>query len=179
MDFVETSIVDSYCIQPKIMEDKRGCFVKTFHKDRFLKYGLETSFCESYYTVSKKGVLRGLHFQAPPDEHAKLVYCVEGRVLDALVDLRLSSQTYGKYFVVELDAKQARILYVPPGVAHGFYVLSERAIMLYDVSSVYSPDHDTGILWDSVNIPWPDGNPNISDRDSQLIHFDKFQSPFK
>lgn len=168
-----------YEIKPEIIDDDRGQFVKIFHKDFYVQNHLENNYSEEYYSISNRGVLRGLHFQIPPHEHVKLVYCVEGCVFDAVVDLRKNSTTYGKYETFELSSKKANMLYIPPGLAHGFYVLSERAIMVYKISTVYSPKHDTGILWNSANIPWPDKNPVISKRDSQFIEFDQFQSPFK
>ena len=164
---------------PDIYNDNRGLFVKTFQKNIFRDFGLEFDFEEEYYSCSKKGVLRGLHFQLPPHEHSKLVYCIEGNVFDAVVDLRINSMTYGEYVTVELSAKKANMLYVPPGLAHGFYVLSKRATMVYKVSTVYSPKYDTGILWNSTGIPWPDKNPIISKRDSQFLKFEQFKSPFK
>ena len=179
MDLIPTSLESCFSIHPKILEDGRGRFVKTFHKEIFLELGLQTFFPEEYYSVSSKGVLRGLHFQLPPQECAKLVYCVQGCVFDAVLDLRRSLPTFGEYYTLELDADKANMLYIPPGLAHGFYVLSERATMVYKVSTVYSPKHDTGILWNSVEIPWPDKNPIISARDSKFIEFDQFQSPFK
>jgi len=126
-------------LSPDVYNDNRGLFVKTFQKNIFRDFGLEFDFEEEYYSCSKKGVLRGLHFQLPPHEHSKLVYCIEGNVFDAVVDLRINSMTYGEYVTVELSAKKANMLYVPPGLAHGFYVLSKRATMVYKVSTVYSP----------------------------------------
>ena len=179
MKIVHNAIGGCYSIYPEIGKDKRGRFVKTFHKDIFAGLGLETSFSEDYYSASKKGVLRGLHFQIPPREYSKLVYCAEGCVFDAVVDLRKNSETYGKYETFELDAKKGIVLYMPPGMAHGFYVLSERAIMVYKASTAYSPEHDTGILWNSIGVLWPDDNPIISERDSQFIEFRQLKSPFK
>ncbi len=132
-------------ITPQIFKDERGMFVKTFHKDVFKEHGLETGFVEEYYSFSCKGVLRGLHFQLPPKDHVKLVYCVSGEVLDAVVDLRVGSPTYGQFELFEVSAEKANMIYIPKGLAHGFYVESENAIMMYKVTTVYSPDHDTGL----------------------------------
>ncbi len=179
MKLVPTSLAQTYVVETARFKDERGVFVKTFHEKTFRELGLETSFPEEYYSVSRKKVLRGLHFQVPPHQHTKLVYCVAGSVFDAVLDLREHSHTYGKYETFELDEDSANALYVPPGLAHGFYALSEKAIMLYKVSTAYSPEHDTGILWNSIDIPWPDTDPVISERDRQLAEFDKFVSPFK
>jgi dTDP-4-dehydrorhamnose 3,5-epimerase len=114
----------------------------------------------------------------PPMDHVKMVYCVHGEVLDVVVDLRKGSPSFGTYELFELNDEKANIIYIPKGVAHGFYVLSQQAIMVYHVSTVYSPQHDSGILWNSLDIPWPDQNPIVSERDQRLIPFSKFISPF-
>ena len=176
---IKTLIPECYEIQPEMLYDERGQFVKIFNKDFYVQNNMEYKYSEEYYSISHKGVLRGLHFQIPPYEHIKLVYCVEGFVFDAVVDLRKNSPTYGKYDTFKLDAEKANMLYIPSGLAHGFYVLSERAIMVYKVTTVYSSEHDTGILWNSADIPWPDKSPILSERDGQFIEFDQFRSPFK
>jgi len=162
----------------EVFKDERGSFVKIFHQDVFQEYGLEIYYAEEYYSFSHKGVLRGLHFQLPPMDHVKLVYCVSGKVLDAVVDLRVGSPTYGEFETFELSAEKANMIYIPKGLAHGFYVLSESAIMMYKVTIVYSPEHDRGIRWNSVGIPWPDEKPIISKRDSEFPDFKDFKSPF-
>jgi dTDP-4-dehydrorhamnose 3,5-epimerase len=178
MRILDTSIPGCYELFPDVLQDERGFFVKTFHKDVFADHCLTTQFAEEYYTYSKQGVLRGLHFQVPPMHHVKLVYCVDGSVLDAVVDLRIGSPTFGKYATFELSRQKANIIYLPAGLAHGFYVLSSSAVLLYKVSTVYSPTHDSGILWNSAGIPWPNTNPIISKRDSGFMSLDKFKSPF-
>jgi len=178
MEINKCSVVGCYEILPNVYRDERGVFVKTFHKQTFEVFGLDTTFDECFYSSSKKGVLRGMHFQTPPHEYAKLVYCVEGKVFDAVFDLRKTSATYGKYEIVELDSSKANMLYIPPGLAHGFYTLTERSIMVYKVSAMYSFEHDTGLLWNSLGIPWPDENPIMSDRDRQFLPFHQFHNPF-
>jgi len=168
-----------YEVCPKIFTDERGLFVKTFHHDLFAAHGLETRFAEEYYSFSRQRVLRGLHFQLPPRDHVKLVYCVAGEVLDAVVDLRVGSPTYGTHETIVLSARKANMLYIPAGVAHGFYVTGESALMMYKVTTVHSPEHDAGILWDSVGIPWPDAHPVVSGRDSGFVPFAAFVSPFR
>lgn len=176
MHIQETTIPGCFEITPPVFTDERGSFVKTFHHDMFHQHGLETDWREEYYSVSRKGVLRGLHFQLPPHDHAKLVYCPAGRVLDAVVDLRRNSPTYGQHLLTELCAEKANMLYIPKGLAHGFYALSESATMMYKVSSVYAPSHDAGILWSSLGIPWPDMLPTVSERDSRFPMFSAFDS---
>lgn len=174
----KTTIPSCFHITPLTVKDKRGFLVKIFQQEYFYRKGLGTSFQEEYYTISKKRVLRGLHFQIPPYDHTKIVHCLSGKVIDVVVDLRIDSPTYGKYTMFTLDAKKGNMIYVPKGLAHGFYVLSKQAIMLYKVTTAYSPKHDKGILWNSVNIPWPDSHPIISSRDNKLIPFSEFKSPF-
>lgn len=166
-------------IVPAVFRDGRGAFVKTFHHDLFAAQGLVTEWKEEFYSVSRKGVLRGLHFQLPPHDHAKLVYCTDGEVLDAVVDLRKGSPTFGYSITKELKASTGNMLYIPSGLAHGFYVLSSSATMMYKTSTVHAPSHDSGIRWDSAGIAWPDEAPVVSERDSWLATLAEFNSPFK
>jgi dTDP-4-dehydrorhamnose 3,5-epimerase len=179
MEFVKTPIPGCFRLLPRKLCDDRGVFVKTFNVDIFRGQNLESVFAEEYYSVSHKGVLRGLHFQLPPMDHIKLVYCIEGSVLDVVLDLRVGSPTYGQHALFELSAENGEILYIPRGLAHGFYTLSDDAIMVYKVSSIYSKEHDTGILWNSIDAPWPDQNPVISVRDQGFLKLSDFNSPFK
>lgn len=178
VDIRKTIISGCYELLPLIRSDERGAFVKTFHKGTFIKHGLETEFAEEYYSVSTKSVLRGLHFQIPPHDHTKMVYCVDGEVVDVVVDLRVGSSTYGQFAMFNLNSDKANMIYIPQGMAHGFYVCSEKAILLYKVSTEYSPEHDAGILWNSVGIPWPMNTPLLSSRDDSFITFERFISPF-
>ena len=178
MKVMEAELPGCFELQPNVRGDARGCFVKTFHKTNFMKLQLPTEFKEEYYSVSRKGVLRGLHFQLPPMDHEKLVYCVVGKVLDVAVDLRKDSPTYGKYHLFTLDAEKGNMAYLPKGMAHGFYTLSETATMMYKVTSEYAPAQDSGILWNSVGIPWPDENPILSERDQKFVALKDFVSPF-
>jgi dTDP-4-dehydrorhamnose 3,5-epimerase len=165
-------------LQPKVFDDDRGRFVKIFHESEFKTLGLEMTFREEYYSVSHKNVIRGLHFQLPPMDHCKLVCCVSGEALDAVVDLRVGSPTYGQYALFEISDTKANCIYIPKGMAHGFCAMSERVTMLYKVTTVYSQAHDTGILWDSAGIPWPRNNVIVSSRDRRFSALDQFVSPF-
>jgi len=171
-------ILGCFEIQPHVMNDARGRFVKVFHKDAFAKLGLETNFVEEYYSRSSQGVIRGLHFQTPPVDHVKMVYCVHGRVMDVVLDLRVGSPTFGKYATFELSASKANCIYIAQGIAHGFCTLSEDALMVYRASTVHSVEHDSGIRWDSLHIPWPTISPVISVRDQSWPAFADFKSPF-
>jgi dTDP-4-dehydrorhamnose 3,5-epimerase len=178
IDLKESLIHGCFEVQPKVFQDERGTFVKTFHVDVFSKMGLQTKWAEEYYSISRKGVLRGLHFQLPPYDHEKLVYCVAGSVMDVVVDLRCGSPTYGQSTMVELSSKMANMVYIPRGLAHGFYTISENATMMYKVSTVYAPSHDYGILWSSVEFDWTDRDPILSKRDSKFPPLSAFTSPF-
>lgn len=165
-------------LQPKVFDDVRGRFVKVFHEQAFAAQGLETNFAEEYYSLSHRDVVRGLHFQLPPMDHVKMVYCVQGEVLDAVVDLRVGSPTYGQHALFELNATKANSIYIPKGMAHGFCARSNQAIMIYKVSTIYSPAHDAGVLWNSVGIQWPTNEAILSVRDNGFPSFDDFVSPF-
>lgn len=172
-----TKIPDCFELLPRAHTDLRGKFVKVFHQDFFAQNGFETHFMEEYYSVSRKAVIRGMHFQLPPREHVKLVYCVKGEVLDVVLDLRKESPTYGQYEVVTLSADISNCVYIPKGLAHGFCAISET-VLVYKVSTTYSPDHDAGILWNSFGMAWPVASPIISVRDQSFPAFDVFESPF-
>ncbi len=180
MSFIKKDTPVSGCFEllPKVHKDKRGTFVKIFHAPGFKKLGLEGTFTEEFYSVSSKGVLRGLHFQAPPAAHIKLVCCLEGEVLDAVLDLRKRSRTYGKAFTIKLNAEKSNMLYIPKGCAHGFYSLSANSLMLYRTSTVHSVENDAGILWNSAGIKWPARKPVISPRDAAFPELGDFKSPF-
>ena len=174
--FRETSIPGCLEIELPVSRDKRGSFTKSFRRDWWHQAGLKTEFLEEYHTLSGRGVLRGLHFQLPPRAVAKLVYCPWGEVLDAVVDLRSGSPAYGRHQLFDL---KDTALYLPRGLAHGFYVLSDSALMVYKVSDYYAPELDAGILWDSAGIPWPDEKPLISNRDAGFPDLKDFKTPFR
>lgn len=178
IEFIGTEIIGCFQLWPRLLDDSRGRFVKIFHKGHFLNHGLSIDFSEEYYSRSFRGVVRGMHFQSPPHEHIKMVYCVDGDVFDVVVDLRVGSPTYGRSATFNLSAKNGGCLYIPKGLAHGFCVTSEEATLVYKVGTTFSPDHDSGIRWDSIGVDWPVDDPIISDRDSRLEVLDRFKSPF-
>jgi len=173
------SLAGCYELFPSVRRDARGLFVKTFHEEIYSAAHLATRFAEEYYSISKRRVLRGLHFQVPPHEHAKLVYCTHGEVLDVVVDLRVGSPTFSRHQIFQLGGRRRNILYIPVGFAHGFYVMSASATLVYKTTSVHSEDHDRGVRWDSAGIPWSDPDPIVSDRDRSLPPLPEFQSPFR
>lgn len=174
---LETGIADCYELQPIVRADSRGKFVKTFHTEYFAENGLETSFPEQYYSVSRKGVLRGMHFQLPPHAHSKIVYCTSGTILDVALDLRAGSSTYAQHISLKISADKGNMLYLPEGLAHGFYSVTE-ATVAYNVGTVYNPESDAGILWSSIGMDWPNTNPDLSERDTTFPSLNEFQSPF-
>lgn len=171
----------SGCLEliPEVKSDSRGQFFKTFHSDVFAGHGLENRFLEEYFSWSKAGVIRGMHFQTPPHEHTKIVSCLFGSVTDVVVDLRKGSPTFGKAIQLTLSAKQANMLYIPVGFAHGFGVLEGEALMHYKVSSLYAPENDAGIRWDSLGIDWGIKNPILSERDQGFKSLEIYDSPFR
>lgn len=178
MTFKTTKISGLFILECRRFEDARGTFVKTFHEGIFADQGISFASREEFYSSSRKGVLRGMHFQTPPAQHAKLVTCLSGAVLDVAVDLRKGSETYGQWEAVELSAANHLAFYIPEGLAHGFLSLQEESLMHYAVSSVHSPNEDSGILWNSFGFEWPSGAPLISTRDASFPALADFESPF-
>lgn len=174
----ETGINGCFEVQPRLFDDARGRFVKVFHKDEFTKLGLETEFAEEYYSHSTGGVIRGMHFQNPPSDHVKVVYCVHGEVQDVVLDLRKGSPTYGQSVAIRLSAQQGNFIYIPKGLAHGFCATSESAILVYKVSTVYDPKSDSGVLWNSFGYAWETSKPILSERDANFAPLNQFVSPF-
>jgi dTDP-4-dehydrorhamnose 3,5-epimerase/CDP-3, 6-dideoxy-D-glycero-D-glycero-4-hexulose-5-epimerase len=165
-------------LQPNVFSDHRGVFVKTYHENLFRELGASFQPKEEFFSVSKKDVVRGMHFQLPPAAHDKLVYCPVGSVLDVVLDLRRSLPTYGRFITRELSATNHEMLFIPVGCAHGFVALEDNTFMVYQTSTVHSPAHDAGILWGSFGFNWPVKNPVLSERDSRFPKFGEFQSPF-
>ncbi|AWB33041.1 dTDP-4-dehydrorhamnose 3,5-epimerase [Orrella marina] len=178
MKLTPTVLSGCFRVHPFISKDDRGAFVKTFHSMRFAELGLPTMWHEEYYSSSRKGVIRGMHFQTPPNDHEKLVYCIHGKVLDVVLDLRKESATYGQCTSVELDSTYGHGLIIPKGMAHGFLALSDDALLAYKVTSVYAPSNDLGIRWDSFGFEWGIDKPVISERDHNHPMLKDFSSPF-
>ncbi|MCG5238956.1 dTDP-4-dehydrorhamnose 3,5-epimerase family protein [Azospirillum doebereinerae] len=177
-DFEEQEIPGLFRLRPKVFSDHRGCFVKNVHANMFAEHGLKHDFAEQFYSVSHKGVLRGLHFQRPGHDHEKLVFCTRGKILDVVFDMRRGSPTYGRSASFVLDGGFCDQIYIPRGLAHGFYVVSDTATVHYNVTTVHSPQHDAGIHWSSVADAFPDANPVVSERDASHPRWDDFVTPF-
>tara|TARA_X000000950_G_C13772600_1_gene601630 strand:+ start:95 stop:649 length:555 start_codon:yes stop_codon:yes gene_type:complete len=182
MKFNKTELPDVYILEPSIFVDKRGYFFESFNLNKFEKNIYPIKFTQDNESKSSKGVLRGLHFQKPPFDQAKLLRCIQGEVLDIALDIRKKSKTYGKHISVLLSDKNKRQLFIPRGFAHGFFVLSDTATFAYKVDNIYAPDYDAGIRWNDkdLNIKWgvQDKEVIISEKDSQLPFFSELESPF-
>jgi len=180
MKINKTFIEDLLIIEPQLFKDDRGFFYESYNKNNLDKV-INIVFVQDNESKSDKGVIRGLHFQAPPFEQTKLVRCISGNILDVAVDLRTSSKTYGKFFSIELSSENNKQLFVPKGFAHGFQVLSETAIVNYKVDNFYNPKSDSGIIWNDkdLSIDWNlDIKPILSDKDLKLISVNDLKSPF-
>ena len=175
-----TGLAGLVVLEPRVFTDLRGTFVKTFHATAFRELGLDFVPREEYFSTSHKNVVRGMHFQVPPADHAKLVYCVTGAVLDVVLDLRRNSPTCGGTFAGELSETNRRSLFIPTGFAHGFLALTDHALMVYKTSTVHDPACDRGIHWQSFGFAWPLGGaaPILSPRDEALPPLAEFKSPF-
>lgn len=159
-------------------EDDRGWFLKLFQADAIITAGGDPKVAEVFISVSHRGVVRGLHFQTPPEHHAKTVVCLAGRAFDVVVDLRRSSPTEGQAATFRLDGDAPARLHVPAGLAHGFQALVDGTVLAYVTSTGHAPTHDQGIRWDSVGVEWPLAPAAISERDSSFSQLDGFASPF-
>jgi dTDP-4-dehydrorhamnose 3,5-epimerase/CDP-3, 6-dideoxy-D-glycero-D-glycero-4-hexulose-5-epimerase len=169
MKKIETGFEGLVIIKSNVFEDERGLFLKTFNETIFKSLGLETNFKERYYSVSKRNVIRGMHFQTPPYDHVKLVNVIAGRILDVVVDLRENSKTYKQVFNVCLDAYKGEMLYIPSGFAHGFKSLDDDTIVEYFQTTEYAPNNDEGIHYNSIEFDWKCSFPIVSDRDSNFL----------
>ena len=182
MNFIETKILDVIIIEPTVFGDERGYFLESYNQKKFEEVVEKISFVQDNESKSSKGVLRGFHFQKPPFEQAKLVRCIEGKVLDVAVDIRKNSKTYGQHVAVLLSGKNKRQLFVPRGFAHGFLVLSDSATFAYKVDNTYAPEFEAGIRWNDkeLNIQWgmENGEVMVSEKDAELPFFSEFESPF-
>lgn len=182
MKVKQTSISGLVVIEPKVFYDSRGYFFESYNQNLFIKKLGNFKFVQDNESKSFKGVLRGFHFQKPPFEQAKLIRCVEGKVLDLALDLRKNSTTYGKYEKVILSGDNKKQFLIPRGFAHAFLVLSETAIISYKVDNLYAPQSESGVIWNdpSLLIDWviDESKLIISERDKNLSLLKDIESPF-
>jgi dTDP-4-dehydrorhamnose 3,5-epimerase len=167
LQLIPTALKDVVILEPKVFGDERGFFLEAYNEATFKSLGLPTHFMQDNHSGSRKGVLRGLHYQLTRPQ-GKLVRALRGEIFDVAVDLRRGSPQYGQWFGVELSAENKRMLWIPPGFGHGFLVLSDFAEVAYKATELYSPHSERSIVWNdpAIGIRWPlDGEPALSDKD--------------
>jgi len=174
LKFIPTGLADAWVIELDRMEDQRGYFARSFCSDEFAAQGLRSTFvqCNVSYNA-RRGTLRGMHFQAPPHEEAKLVRCTRGAVYDVIIDIRLKSNTYMRWAAFDLTADNSRMLYVPEGFAHGFQTQADGSELFYQMAQRYVPDAARGIRWNdpAFGIRWPLPDPVVSARDAAYADY--------
>ena len=178
MNLIQTKLPGCFIIEPKVFGDDRGFFLETFHVSRYKQMlGISSPFVQDNYSRSSKHVLRGLHFQKTKQQ-GKLVRVVRGEVYDVAVDIRRESPTFGQWESIILSEENKKQLWIPPGFAHGFLVLSESADFEYKCTDYYDPSDEGSILWNDsdLNIPWPVDKPMVSEKDSKANSFAELQS---
>jgi len=180
MEFEKCNIDGLIILKPTIFGDDRGHFYESYNKEVFNKNGIDVAFVQDNQSLSHKGVLRGLHFQAPPYEQGKLVRVIQGSVLDVALDIRKNSPTYGQHFSITLSGKNHYQFWIPPGFAHGFVTLEDHTIFCYKCTGPYHKDSEGSVLWNDpqLNIKWGIENPIISEKDKYAKNFNSFKSPF-
>ena len=171
MEFEQTEIPEVILVKPKVIEDHRGYFMESYHIEKFQIGGIDCTFVQDNIIKSVQNTLRGLHFQVKYPQ-AKLLRCVKGKVFDVAVDIRQDSPSYGQWVGEELSEDNKYQLFIPEGFAHGYYVMSETAEIIYKCSKIYHPEDEQGIRWNDsdIAIEWPTIDPILSDRDSKLSY---------
>ena len=176
MIFTETKLKGAYVVEPKIVEDERGFFARTWDQKEFERIGLNSKLVQCNISFNKKkGTLRGMHYQLSPYQEAKLVRCTRGTIYDVIIDLKPESKTFTEWFGIELSEKNCKMLYIPEGFAHGFQTLQDDAEVFYQMSEFFRPDYARGIRWDdeTFQIKWPLKPTVISKKDSSYELFNK------
>jgi dTDP-4-dehydrorhamnose 3,5-epimerase len=174
MKVEKTTIPDVLILTPKVFDDERGFFLESYNQNIFKDAGISLEFVQDNHSKSSQGVIRGLHFQKKKPQ-GKLVRCIQGEILDIVVDIRLNSLTFGSVLTVKLNQENKKQVWVPTGLAHGFSVLSETAEFLYKVTDFYDPEDEAGIRWNDPDlaIDWQVKNPQLAKKDQDLPLFQK------
>ncbi len=169
-EFISTTFDGVMLIEPKSFTDNRGEFSELYKQSDFVQKGLNKPFVQTNFSVSKKGVLRGLHFQINSHAQAKLLYVVSGSAFDVAVDIRKDSPSYGKWISVTLSSEKRNMIYIPEGFAHGVLALEDNTKLMYNCTAEYSSEHERGIVWNdpAIAIAWPIKNPVIAERDANF-----------
>jgi dTDP-4-dehydrorhamnose 3,5-epimerase len=180
MEITESKLKGLFVIKPRVFEDARGYFFESYNRNDFLKHGLDLDFVQDNQSLSQKGVLRGLHFQAPPHAQGKLVRVITGSVLDVAVDIRKNSPTYGEWYGLELTGKNKWMMYIPEGFAHGFATLEDNTVFSYKCTNYYNKPAEGCLLWNDprLAINWQLSDPLLSEKDLKGERFSGFSSPF-
>jgi dTDP-4-dehydrorhamnose 3,5-epimerase len=170
MNVLTCDIAGLLIIEPKVFGDARGFFLETYNERRYREAGLNATFVQDNVSFSRRGILRGLHYQNP-NPQGKLLQVLQGEVFDVAVDVRRSSPTFGKWHGLVLSSENKRQFYIPPGFAHGFLVTSESALFQYKCTETYSPKDEMAVRWDdpAIGIQWPMKDPLLSERDSKAF----------
>ncbi|MHC1738588.1 MAG: dTDP-4-dehydrorhamnose 3,5-epimerase family protein [Ignavibacteriaceae bacterium] len=176
---IDTKLFGVKIIESSLFRDERGVFSKHFQKSKLVEVGINFKIEENFFSISKKGVIRGLHFQKAPYSQKKLVYCPFGAIFDIVLDLRIDSPTYQSHIIYKLSDSNNRAIYIPKGCAHGFQSLKNNSITVYLQSNEYSPESDSGVSPLSLNIKWPIKKYTISKKDHQLESYLNYSSSFK
>ncbi len=168
-------------VEPQVMGDERGWFMETYKQSQFAQHGIGPFAQDNHSRSAERGILRGLHYQLPPAAQGKLVRCVVGEIFDVAVDMRVGSATYGQWVGETLTEANRRMLWVPPGFAHGFQTLSDGAQVQYKVTAEYSREHERGVAWNdpAVGILWPIATPSLLPRDAQAPRLAAAENPFR
>jgi len=180
LTITKTEIEGLLVIQPEIFKDDRGFFFESFSKQRYQELGITDEFVQDNFSKSKKGTVRGLHYQVGDKAQGKLCQVIEGEVLDVSVDIRFNSPTFGKYFSQVLNSRNKLQLWIPPGIAHGFSVLSDEAIFSYKCTNYYSKEHERAILFNDpdLKIDWKVDSPIVSEKDLSAAKFKDIEKDF-
>ena len=180
---IKTPIKDLVIIETAVFKDERGFFVENYNQEEFVSLGIKSKFVQDNYSMSKKGVLRGLHFQIEHPQ-GKLVRVISGKVFDVAVDLRRNSLTFGKWYGIELSGDSKLQFYIPPGFAHGFLSLEENTMFFYKCTDIYYPEGERGIIWNDkdIDVQWPLSRVEkliIADKDKKLPTFEQVKNILK
>ena len=180
MEVIKTNIDGLLIIKPDVFGDDRGYFFETYSKRKYAEYGIEEDFVQDNISKSLKGTIRGLHYQVGDKAQGKLCHVIKGKVLDVAVDIRFDSPTFGQYFSIELTGEDKTQLWIPPGFAHGFSVLSDEVLFVYKCTNYYSKPDDRAILYNDpqLNIDWKVENPIVSEKDLKAKLINEIQADF-
>lgn len=182
MIFNKSKLEGAYIIELNPISDSRGFFMRAYDKEIFKENNLDRNWLhENHSRSEKKGTLRGFHFQLSPYCETKLIRCIKGAVLDVFVDLRLNSDTFGKWDSIVLSEENKKIAFIPRGFAHGFSTLTDGSEVIYKVDNIYMPDYECGIVWNDkdLNVNWDVENPVLSEKDKKNITLKEFISKYK